>query len=43
MGSQERSDADNTGEFNMNSNTTELLKADANNVFLAKVTYYFGL
>ena len=40
---QERSDADNTGEFNMNANATQLLKADANNVFLAKVTYYFGL
>ena len=40
---QERSDADNTGEFHMNDNATQLLKADANNVFLAKVTYYFDL
>jgi hypothetical protein len=41
--SQERSDADDSGQFNMNANATQLLKADANNVFLAKLTYYFDL
>jgi Domain of unknown function (DUF5916)/Carbohydrate family 9 binding domain-like len=40
---QERVHVDDSGEFRMNSNSTRLMDADADNVFLAKVTYYFNL
>ncbi len=40
---QERTDFEDTGVFNMNANATRLLDADADNVFLAKVTYYFDM
>jgi hypothetical protein len=40
---QERSAADSSGEFNMSDSARQLLDADANNVFLAKVTYYFSM
>ncbi len=40
---QERTDNEDQGEFNLGQNTRRLLKADANNIFLAKVSYYFNL
>ncbi len=40
---QERVDFEPTGEFSLNKNATRLFKADADNIFLAKVSYYFNL
>ena len=40
---QERTDAEDSGVFHMYSDAKKLMAADANNVFLAKVTYYFSL
>jgi len=40
---QDRTDAEDTGVFHMYSDAKKLMAADANNVFLAKVTYYFNL
>jgi len=39
---QERSD-DQPGEFDVQPNFEKLVDAPANNIFLAKVTYYFTL
>ena len=40
---QERTETDDTGEFRLGPDTRRLLKADANNIFLAKLSYYFSL
>jgi hypothetical protein len=40
---QERSDFENEGEFDFNSSAKTLANTPMNNIFLAKVTYYFSL
>jgi hypothetical protein len=40
---QERTDDADPGEFNFRPSWTRLMKADADNIFLAKVSYYFTL
>ena len=40
---QERTDFEDNGEFNLRPSWTRLSKADADNIFLAKVSYYFTL
>jgi hypothetical protein len=40
---QERTDDEETGEFRLRANADRLLRADADNIFLAKVSYYFPL
>ena len=40
---QERTDSDDSGEFRLRSNLDRLLRADTDNIFLAKVSYYFTL
>jgi len=40
---QERTDFQPTGEFDFRRNFDALTSADANNIFLAKLTYYFSL
>jgi hypothetical protein len=40
---QERTDFEDQGEFNFRPSWTRLMKADADNIFLAKVSYYFTL
>ena len=40
---QERIDQDPSGDFNFRPNFTDLTNADQNNIFLAKVSYYFSL
>jgi len=40
---QERTDFDDSGEFRLRSNANRLIKADADNIFLTKVSYYFTL
>ena len=39
---QERSNTDPVGDFNFKRDWSDLTKADANNVFLAKLSYYFN-
>jgi hypothetical protein len=40
---QERTDFEQTGEFSFRRNFDALTSADANNIFLAKLSYYFSL
>jgi hypothetical protein len=40
---QERTDFDPAGDFNFRRDFKDLTKADINNIFLAKVSYYFSL
>lgn len=40
---QERSDQEASGEFRLGSSLERLARADADNIFMAKLTYYFGL
>ena len=40
---QDRADSDGSGEFNFGGNARRLLEAEADNIFLAKLTYYFSL
>jgi hypothetical protein len=40
---QERTDFENDGEFRMRPSITRLMEADMDNIFLAKVSYYFSI
>ncbi len=40
---QDRSDGESIGDLDLNHSVHRLLSADANNIFLAKVSYYFSM